>query len=278
MKNRGLNFYANAAGMGRLESLAMGDSPLHALHPGVKILSAFVFIVTVLSFPNNSISGLAPFVFYPAVLAAVSGTPWKLLVSRFLISLPFALFGALANLVTLRTVAFYAHGFPVTEGMLSFVSILFRAFLAVTAALLLAATTPFPALISQLTRFGMPKIFGMQLALTWRYVSVLFSEAAAMYTAYMLRSRARKGIRMRDMGGFLGQLLLRSFDRAGRVYRAMKCRGFDGTCRAAAVRRPLRPVDWVYGFAVCGLALFLRVCNTSELLGRLAARLAGKAL
>jgi len=31
---------------------------------------------------------------------------------------------------------------------------------------------------------------------------------------------------MRDMGSFAGQLLLRSFDRAERVYNAMKCRGY----------------------------------------------------
>jgi cobalt/nickel transport system permease protein len=33
---------------------------------------------------------------------------------------------------------------------------------------------------------------------------------------------------MRDMGSFAGQLLLRSVDRAERVYRAMKARGYRG--------------------------------------------------
>jgi len=31
---------------------------------------------------------------------------------------------------------------------------------------------------------------------------------------------------MRDMGSFSGQLLIRSFDRAERVYNAMKCKGY----------------------------------------------------
>jgi len=62
--------------------------------------------------------------------------------------------------------------------------------------------------------------------LTYRYTGVLLNEAYSMNIAYSLRSPNRKGIEMRDMGSFLGQLLLRSFDRAERVYNAMKCRGY----------------------------------------------------
>lgn len=49
-----------------------------------------------------------------------------------------------------------------------------------------------------------------------------------MMRAYHLRSLKQNGLEMRHMGSFTGQLLLRSIDRAERVYAAMQCRGFDG--------------------------------------------------
>ena len=60
---------------------------------------------------------------------------------------------------------------------------------------------------------------------------MLLNEAVSMHTAYTLRTDNQKGIKMRDMGSFLGQLLLRSTDRAEQVYYAMKCRGFHGAKR-----------------------------------------------
>jgi cobalt/nickel transport system permease protein len=137
------------------------------------------------------------------------------------------------------------------------------------AALILIAATSFPDLIGQLTRMGMPKIFGLQLAMTWRYISVLLGEAAAMTTAYLLRSRDQGGIRMRDMGSFLGQLLMRSFDRAEKVYAVMKCRGFEGAY-SGGPGKPIGLSDLVYTIALCGAAILFRFFNWGEFAGSLA--------
>ena len=58
-----------------------------------------------------------------------------------------------------------------------------------------------------------------------------------MGQARRLRSFGRRGMGWRVYGQMLGQLLLRTFARAQRIYLAMKCRGFDGEIR---VGRPLR--------------------------------------
>jgi cobalt/nickel transport system permease protein len=158
--------------------------------------------------------------------------------------------------------------------MLSFVSILLKTLLTVLAVLLLIATTPYTEINHQLVRMGMPKILGLQFIMTYRYITVLLGEAAAMFSAYLLRAPDRKGLRMGDMGSFLGQLLLRSFDRAERVYQAMKCRGFDGMYRGKT-GNPFRVSDFFYTailiFAVTGLRFF----NTSLFLGGLFGRLVG---
>ncbi len=63
----------------------------------------------------------------------------------------------------------------------------------------------------------MPDIFVTLFEMTYRYIAVLMGEASSMYTAYMLRSTERKGLQMRHMGSFVGQLFIRSYDRAERV-------------------------------------------------------------
>jgi cobalt/nickel transport system permease protein len=72
------------------------------------------------------------------------------------------------------------------------------------------------------------------------------------------------------MGGLLGTLLLRSYDRAERVYAAMKCRGFQGASYPVT-RRRLTPKDCLLGLAVGGAIVFFRLVSLSRLLGGLAA-------
>ena len=107
----------------------------------------------------------------------------------------------------------------------------------------------------------------MQMAMTYRYLSVLLEEAGQMALAYRLRSNGERSIRMRDMGSFLGQLLLRSFDRAERVYTAMTCRGFSGRYREH--KRPMGLKDWLLLAAACGAVWQLRRYDLTALGGLL---------
>ena len=49
-----------------------------------------------------------------------------------------------------------------------------------------------------------------------------------MIQAYSLRAPNQKGIHISAWGSFLGQLLLRSMDRAQELYYSMLLRGFRG--------------------------------------------------
>ena len=106
-----------------------------------------------------------------------------------------------------------------------------KTLLSVLAVLVLASTTSFAAISQPLVVLRVPKIICLQPVMTYRYLSTLFSEAAAMFTAYTLRPGNPKGIALKDIGSFLGQLILRNFDRADRVYQAMNCCGFDSVYR-----------------------------------------------
>jgi cobalt/nickel transport system permease protein len=102
--------------------------------------------------------------------------------------------------------------------------------------------------------------------MTYRYISTLLGEAATMLTSYLLRSPRQKGVKMRDMGSFLGQLILLSAARAEHVYQAMKCRGFSGVYNS---RNPALfcAIDYAYTIGVCAVLLLLRFCNIPLLLG-----------
>ena len=49
-----------------------------------------------------------------------------------------------------------------------------------------------------------------------------------MKNAYLLRAYGKKGVDIRDSGKFLGSLIIRTADKAQRIYGAMTLRGFDG--------------------------------------------------
>jgi len=262
------NLTQAAAGISQLEILALGHSPVHRLHPMAKLLTTVLYIIAVVSFPPQNVSGLVAFGIYPAVMMPLSGTPYRPLCKRLLAALPFPLLGGLSNLFLSKGAVFYLGPLLITAGMIAFLSILLKTLLSVFAVLILISTTPFADVARQLSILRVPKALCLQLVMTYRYLSVLLTEAGGMYTAYTLRAPQAKGIHIRDMGSFLGQLILRSFDRAERVYRAMVCRGFTGIYHSGTQRR-LRPADGIFLIISAGSIVFFRFINISLLLGRL---------
>ena len=243
-----------------LETLAAGQTVVHRLHPLVKMLSAITFIVFVVSFGRYEFVRLAPYLFYPFVMMALAELPYKLLLSRVLIALPFCLFAGISNVIFERSAAFSIYGIVVSFGVLSLATILLKMYLSVMAALLLVATTPFTDITVQMRRVRVPAIFVMVFEMTFRYISVLLNEVYTMTTAYKLRSGTKKALDIKHMGSFVGQLLLRGFDRAERVHAAMCCRGYS-LKHIPPSRQRLRLVDMLTLFAVFLPCLILRFIN-----------------
>jgi cobalt/nickel transport system permease protein len=255
-----------AAGITALEAYAMNDSPLSRIHPGAKLLAAVVYLVCVVSFPPTALSGLAPYLFYLAVLLPLADIPLKAAAPRLVPALPFALMGGISCVLVMREPAFMLGDLVISRGVFAFASIMLKTILCVGAALILAGSTPFHVLCAGLRRLRVPALFCLQLTLCYRYIAVLLEEAQAMYNAYILRSRG-KAAAMKDMGPLLGTLLLRSLDRADRVYSAMRCRGFNGTFFAE--RKALKAADVLYCAVICAAALFFRFFNVPRFIGNL---------
>ena len=242
----------------RLENLAAGKTVVHRLHPLAKFLSTFIMIVVVVSFGRYDFAYLTVYMFYPFVMMALAELPYRVLLTRVLIALPFCLFAGVANVFFDRETAFILGGVAVSYGLVSLATILLKMYLCVMSALVLAATTPITELTVVLRRLHIPMVFVLIFELTLRYISLLFEEAGAMTTAYRLRSGSRKSLEMRHMGPFTGQLFLRGFDRAERVHAAMRCRGYS-LRRLPPARRRFRCSDAVALIAICLPSVIIRL-------------------
>ncbi len=251
-----------------METLAEGNTIVHSLHPLAKTITTFLYVVIVVSFGPYELSGLIPFFFYPLTMMALGEIPYKPLLLRLAVALPFGLFAGIANLIFVRETAFYFISLPISFGMISFLSILIKTLLTVMAVLILVATTPLPLLSRQLTALKIPSLFILLISMIYRYIAVLIEEALSMYTAYTLRSPEQKGIKMKDMGFFIGQLLLKSVDRAERIYHAMKCRGFNGDYQYIPLRK-IKTGETAYLIGLSAAFLLLRFFNLSLVLGNL---------
>jgi len=266
MKNKIYELYA-------LEQLAAGNTCIHRLNPLAKLLAAAVYIITVVSFDRYALGRLIPYIFYPALLMALSETPYSMLFRRFLIALPFCLFAGISNVIFDRNTVLIIGGLTISRGVISFFSIMFKAYLCVMAVLILVSATRFSELTNEMRRLRLPQIFIIMFELTYRYIGVLLNEVySTMSIAYSLRSPNRKGIEMRDMGSFLGQLLLRSFDRAERVYNAMKCRGY-ALQNITQDNRMLTLYDIVFFAVVSAFCIALRFDDVNSLFIGIARRL-----
>ncbi len=255
----------------RLDLLAAEDSALHRLDARAKLVVALAFVVCVTSFGRYAVAPLLPYFVFPIAVAAAARLPAARLSRQVALLLPFALLIALPNPLFDREVLLRVGGVGIAGGWISLVSILLRALLAAAAALTLVAVTGFPAICGALERLGMPRQLAVQLLFLYRYLAVLGEEALRMTTARELRGGGRP-LSLRLYATLVGRLLLRTWDRAGRIHLAMCARGFVGDFRSGERSRfGRREIIYVAGW--CGLFLLLRTQDPTHRLGAALLRL-----
>lgn len=175
-----------------------------------------------------AILSLLPYTIFPVTMLVLADLPPRVILQKMLLAAPFTLFVGILNPFFDTTPMLQLGNIYLTGGFVSFISIFLRMLLCVTASLLLIATTPFHEICHSLRRLGVPKPFIIQLMLLHRYIFLLAEEAARLIQARSLRSFNGRGAELRYFIPMLGQLLLRSMDRAQRVHAAMLSRGFTG--------------------------------------------------
>lgn len=211
-----------------MERTARMRSPLHGLDARAKLLVTLVFLVTMLSVPLSRLSELLLFFLFPLVLCSMGGLSYSRIFRRSLLVLPFVAFIGVFNLFYDREPVFRIGSVIVTAGWISFLSIILRGLLSVQALIVLVSSTGYYRLCRSMQRLGVPSVFTTQLLFVYRYLFVLIEQGLAMSRARDARSFGRKSYPLKVWGMLIGQLLIRTFERAELISRAMLARGFTG--------------------------------------------------
>lgn len=251
-----------------IDELASKKTVIHRLHPVAKLLTTLVFILVAVSFDKYDLSGPLPLVLYPMALIILGDLPVGYLFKRLLIAAPFVLFVGIFNPLFDQTPLVQIGPVHLTGGWISFFSILLRAAFTVIAALILIATSGMNEIGMALEKLKVPRAFVLQLLFLYRYLSLLIEETIRILRAHSLRSLSGKGLGYRVWGSLVGQLLLRTVDRAQRIYQAMLCRGFTGEIRLSFTKKPgLGDVLFFTGWSC--FFIVVRLCNIPMLIGSL---------
>lgn len=248
--------------------MADGDTIIHKFHPYVKSVVLVFYLIIVLSLSPFQFDRLAPFILFPVVTISLAEIPFRFIFHRILPVLPFVIFAGISNIWFDRRIAFFIGSLPITYGAISFITLILKTFLTVSAILILLTTTPMKSLTDFLRRIKVPELLITQIMLSYRYLTLLVDEVSIMETAYRLRSGGKQRIELKHIGSFIGQLLLRSYDRATRVAFAMKCRGY-GNISSMSSSNPIKLDDVLIGLGLIGLFLSLRIWDLSGVLSRL---------
>ena len=190
------------------------DSPIHRLPTMVKLSGTLLIVAASVSVSFTHswffiiVGGLL------LVLSAFTSIPWKFVFGRLILLEPFALGIALMALLQ-------------ENGGMVFLSILVKSTLCLFTMIMLSNTTPFSSVLHTMKRLGVPRLLVTILALMYRYLFVLIDEAERLNRARASRTfSASRTKKWHMLASLIGQLFVRSTERAERIYSAMTARGW----------------------------------------------------
>ena len=251
--------------------LAVMESPVHKLNAGAKLLATVVYILIVMSFGKYNLGGLVPMLLWPVFMYQLSGIPVSTCFYKLRIVLPLVMAVGLFNPIFDREIMLTIGGVGISGGVISMITLMLKGVLCLMASFLLVATTPFDSLCAALQKIHVPKMLVTLLLLTYRYVGVMTEELAVMTDAYHLRAPGQKGIQFTAWGSFLGQVLLRSMDRAQELYSSMLLRGYHQHFHYAPIKK-FGSKDALYLVLSIAFFLLVKYVKIAELLGGLFVR------
>ena len=251
-----------------MDDLAAQDSFLHRLSPLSKLFVTIFYLAVVVSFPRYRLTALVWMALVPVAGYQLAGIALRTCFQKLWLVLPLVSAVGLLNPIFDRQIVTQIGTLAVSGGVVSMLTLVMKGVFCLLASFLLMATTTIEEICRALRQLHLPKTITSLLLLTFRYIGVLLSEVSVMQEAYSLRAPRQKGVHISAWGSFLGQLLLRSMDRAEALYESMELRGFCGDF-SYAVRRKGSAASWLYAILCPALMLLPRLVDLSALAGSL---------
>jgi len=213
-----------------IDNFATGDSFVHRLDPRVKIVVAALFSAVVALADNHACLALAACVAITLLLLA--RLSFKQVLLRLLAVNTFILFLWLFLPFTYGGEELFSIGplHATREGIDYALLISVKSNGIVLALIALIATIPIITLGHALSHLRVPDKLIHLFFFTVRYLQLLHLEYDRLRDAMRIRGfRPRSNLHTyKSLAYLIGMLLIRSFDRADRIRKAMICRGFHG--------------------------------------------------
>ena len=239
---------------------------LNRIHPLVKLLVTIIYIILLTSIDKyNLVTTLAMSIYL--ILVSITGdlSIKNALKSVKMVLLLFFILG-IANPILDRTIITYIGIIPVTTGMISMFTLLLKGIFAILASYFLILTTSIEDICYALKMIHIPNILITIVMLIYRYIIVFLKEVQRIWIAYQMRAPKQKGVKYKAWGSLIGNLMLKSIDRAQVVYESMELRGFHPDTFFVK-KEKLNKKSWIYFVLMIALLIILRFVPIFEIIG-----------
>ena len=250
-----------------LELYAYLDSPMHRWDARQKLIGLATLIF---AFSLVQELRLVPvMLLITLIIFALSRLPWAYLWERLRYPGMFLLVVAvLLPLFSGQTIL--ASFGPLSlrlEGFLAMIIMVTKSLSILTISLVLFSSAPFLTSLKAIRALGLPSILADMMLLSYRYFFEIGQDFSKMETAMWLRGfqiKAYDRRSLQSMAALAGSLLVRSYERSERVYKAMLLRGY-GHAPSSKVSEEFqaRPPDLMATALVVVVALGLVLAQLS---------------
>ncbi len=206
--------------------------PVHRLDPRAKIVGLTTVTLVAVSAPIATWPVHLACAVVLVAVAVVARIPARTIWRRARVVLPLVLFvAAFMPFFRAGGTAYSLGPLTVSEaGLEVLAAVAAKATIGTVSAVVLGATTSFPAVLRGLDAMRVPGALTLIAAFMYRYLFVIADEAQRMRAALSSRAYApRNALHAAPIGRATTALFLRSYGRGERVHRAMLARGYTGT-------------------------------------------------
>jgi len=187
------------------------SSPVHKIDTKIKLVSFLTIAIFVSLFGVSSkvLILLLTFLIFISQLAKI---PILFLLSRIFVIFPFVFLISVSYLINKQSFS-------------DVLNVVLKSYAIILSLLILIQTTKFSDLLDTLKSFKFPKFLVLLLSFIYRYFFVLTDEVEKMSFAVKLRQQEKLSIK--TLINLFGFLLIRSYNRAEKINKAMILRGWD---------------------------------------------------
>lgn len=206
-----------------------GDTSLHRLPPHVKLVGLLVFVLAVVSVPNEARMVLGALLAMTVVVLLTTRVPPRHLLPRLAVETPFAVFAVVLPFVAVGPTVDVGPVSVSQAGLVAAAALLLKGTTGVVAAVAFAVTTEPRDLVRALQHLRVPDPLVTIASFMVRYVEVVADQLRRMRVARESRGFSARSVRAWPaLGSSTGALFIRSYERGERVHLAMLSRGYRG--------------------------------------------------